>query len=57
MRAFSGLQREWNKQYRDNTTKVVGWPSHMYESFIIVVGAPLAHHHSYVQSPSPWKAN
>ena len=31
------MQREWNKQYRDNVTKVVGWPSHMYESFIIVV--------------------
>ena len=33
------MQREWNKQYRDNVTKVVGWPSHMYESFIIVVRA------------------
>ena len=41
MKYFSPVQREWNKQYRDNTSKVVGWPSHMYESFIIVVSAHL----------------
>jgi hypothetical protein len=32
------MQREWAKQFRE-TDKVVGWPSHTFESFIIVVRA------------------
>ena len=46
------MQREWNKQYRDNVTKVVGWPSHMYESFIIVVRACMHPACSHPMHPS-----
>ena len=36
MRVRMPLQREWTKQFRE-TDKVLGWPSHTFESFIIVV--------------------
>ena len=37
--AFCGPQREWSDQFKDKN-KVVAWPQHNFEHFVVVVRSP-----------------